>query len=39
MNEPMDPEVICMNCYRKISGRYRTCEFCGKVWCKDERTH
>ena len=30
--EMIDPEEYCVNCNAKISGRYRTCEFCGKVW-------
>lgn len=30
-----DPEEFCMNCGRKISGRYRECEFCGKPWARE----
>lgn len=32
MFEQVDPEEFCVNCHAKISGRYRRCEFCGKVW-------
>lgn len=32
MFEQVDPEEFCLHCGAKISGRYRTCEFCGKVW-------
>ena len=37
MWEMTDPEEFCMNCWSKITGRYRTCEFCGKVWWKREK--
>ena len=31
-DEYQDIEIECVNCYRKISGKYRTCDYCGKVW-------
>ena len=37
MFEMTDPEEFCMNCWSKITGRYRTCEFCGKIWWKREK--
>ena len=39
MYEPMEPEEFCVNCHAKISGRYRHCDFCGKIWwVKDDGT-
>lgn len=38
MQGAVDPNEFCVNCHAKISGMYRTCEFCGKVWWKYEKT-
>ena len=37
MNE-IDPNEICLHCGRKISGRYRQCEFCGELWYEKTET-
>ena len=33
---PVDPEEYCVNCHAKITGVYRRCAFCGKVWWKKD---
>lgn len=32
MNWMEEPEEVCMNCCKVISGRFRRCEWCGKIW-------
>ena len=34
--ENIDPEEICVNCYKKVYAYKRRCPWCGKIWWKRE---